>query len=207
VAVEAGEKMAAAARRRLAGLDVEVREGRFEDAPLPSPVDLVYAATAWHWIDPARGYARAAEVLRPRGALALFWNEHVRGADGELEPGEGPSARANGFFDATQELYERAGMGRYRLKPADEIRDRTPDIVASGCFGEVVRKHYPWHAEYSAADYATLLSTYSDHIRLADDVRSALLDGIAALIDERFGGRIVKHYVADLYVARAITAA
>lgn len=195
IAVEAGDRVAAAARARLAGLDVEVRHGRFEEAPLPSPVDLVYSATAWHWIDPARGYARAASLLRPRGPLALFWNEHVRGDDDV------------GFFAATQPLYDRAGMSGFRLRPATAIADRTPAIVASAFFGDVVRRQYPWRAEYDAATYATLLGTYSDHLRLDEPVRRQLLDGIRALIDDRFGGRIVKHYVADLYVARAITPA
>jgi hypothetical protein len=79
--------------------------------------------------------------------------------------------------------------------------------VASGWFGGVVRRHYPWHVDYDAQSYARLLGTYSDHLRLADDVRARLLDGIAQLIDTRFSGRVRKHYVADLYVARAITPA
>lgn len=195
IAVDAGAEVAALARARLAGLDVDVRVGRFEELPLPSPVDLVYAATSWHWVDPARGFARAASLLRPGGALALFWNEHVRGADDV------------GFFDATADLYERAGMSRFRHQRAATPDDRTPSIVQSGYFGDVVRQQYPWRAEYDAATYARLLSTYSDHMALAAGVRAQLLDGIAALIDERFGGRIVKHYVADLYLARAITPA
>lgn len=190
-AVEAGAVMAAATRKNVPA--AEVIEGRFEDAPLPAhSFALVYSATAWHWIDPARGYARAHEALVPGGALALFWNEHVRGDDDV------------GFFDATQDLYEAAGMDRARLAPLSEIRDRTPDLVASGHFHDVERRRYPWRAEYDAARYARLIGTYSDHLRLADDTRARLLDGIAALIDARFGGKIRKHYVADLYVARAI---
>ena len=98
-------------------------------------------------------------------------------------------------------------MARWRLQPSTELRDRTPEIVASGDFGDVTRRHYPWHADYDARTYARLLGTYSDHLRLADDVRGKLLDGIATLIEQKFGGRIRKHYVADLYVARAITRA
>ncbi len=131
----------------------------------------------------------------PGGALALFWNEHVRGDDDV------------GFFDATQDLYERAGMARHRLQPSTALADRTREIVASGDFGDVVRRQYPWHADYDGAGYARLLGTYSDHLRLDDARRGALLDGIRALIDTRFSGRIRKHYVADLYVARAITPA
>ncbi|MGZ3425789.1 MAG: class I SAM-dependent methyltransferase [Polyangia bacterium] len=190
-AVEAGPQLAAATRANVPNADVIV--GRFEEVPLLARAfSLVYSATAWHWIDPARGYARAHDLLLPGGALALFWNEHVRGDDDV------------GFFDATQELYERAGMGRHRLQPLSALPDRTPELVASGHFGAVVRRHYPWRAEYDARSYARLLGTYSDHLRLPDDVRAALLDGIAALIDTRFGGRIAKHYVADLYVARVI---
>ena len=33
--------------------------------------DLVYAATAWHWVDPVVRYQRAHEVLRPGDALYL----------------------------------------------------------------------------------------------------------------------------------------
>lgn len=193
-AVEAGAALAAATRAHVPAAEVMV--ARFEEAALPAHTfALVYAATAWHWIDPAHGYARARDALVPGGALALFWNEHVRGADDV------------GFFDATQDLYEAAGMGRARLIPSAELRDRTPDIVKSGCFGDVVRRHYPWHVDYDAQTYARLLGTYSDHLRLAADVRARLLDGIARLIDTRFGGRIRKHYLADLYVARAITPA
>src|SRR5204862_6714831 len=52
--VEPGAHLAAAARRNAGGLDVEVVEARFEDwrPPHPAPFDLVFAATAWHWIDP-----------------------------------------------------------------------------------------------------------------------------------------------------------
>jgi SAM-dependent methyltransferase len=190
-AVEAGPSLAAATRK----LGAEVLEARFEELDLDDRYPLVYSATAWHWIDPARGYARARAALVDGGTLALFWNEHVRGADDV------------GFFDATQDLYEAAGMGRFRLKPSTELRDRTPEIVASGEFGHIVRRQYPWHADYDARTYARLLGTYSDHLRLADDVRATLLDGIATLIEQKFDGHIRKHYLADLYVARAITRA
>lgn len=190
-AVEAGPALAEATRR----LGADVRVGRFEEIALEGGWPLVYAATSWHWIDPARGYARARALLAGGGALAVFWNEHVRGADDV------------GFFDATQDLYEAAGMARGRLQPSTQLHDRTPELVASGDFGDVVRRQFPWHADYDARTYARLVGTYSDHMRLPDETRARLLDGIAALIDARFGGKIRKHYVADLYVARAITRA
>jgi SAM-dependent methyltransferase len=65
--IEPGAALGAAARRNLAGFDVDVIEGRFEDwSPrLGESFDLVFAATAWHWVDPAVRYRKAWEALRP----------------------------------------------------------------------------------------------------------------------------------------------
>src|SRR6266581_324161 len=73
--IELGADLAALARRNLDGLGVEVIEGRFEDwrPAAGQHFDLVFAATAWNWIDPARRYALAWRALRPGGHLA-FWN-------------------------------------------------------------------------------------------------------------------------------------
>ncbi|QOV40750.1 methyltransferase domain-containing protein [Streptomyces ferrugineus] len=67
-AVEAGPRMAAIARRDLAGAaGVEVVTAEFERWPLPEvSYDVVVSATATalHWIDPAVRVAKAADALR-----------------------------------------------------------------------------------------------------------------------------------------------
>jgi hypothetical protein len=72
--VELGESLAAAARRNLAGFDVRVEQARFEDFPADEPVALVYAATAWHWIDPASCRTSARRSRRAGGSQ---WSLHV----------------------------------------------------------------------------------------------------------------------------------
>src|SRR5579875_2189998 len=69
--LEPGPDLAAEARRNLAGFDAEVIETTFEDwQPRGGEsFSLVYAATAWHWVDPAVRYRRARAALRP-GELA-----------------------------------------------------------------------------------------------------------------------------------------
>ena len=42
--------------------------------PAGRTFDAVIAAQAWHWVDPVAGAAKAAQVLRPGGRLAVFWN-------------------------------------------------------------------------------------------------------------------------------------
>jgi len=41
----------------------------------PACADLVIAAQAFHWFDPARARAEALRVLRPPARAALFWND------------------------------------------------------------------------------------------------------------------------------------
>src|SRR5260370_29035009 len=77
--VEIGAELAAMARQNLAGFpDAEVIEGAFETCP-PSPesgFNLVFAATAWHWIDPAVKDQRALGLLLPGGHLAVWSATH-----------------------------------------------------------------------------------------------------------------------------------
>src|SRR5437762_11900052 len=59
-ALEPGPSLFAAARANLNAYDVEVIEARFEDwEPDGAIFDMVFAATAWHWVDPAVRYSKA----------------------------------------------------------------------------------------------------------------------------------------------------
>jgi SAM-dependent methyltransferase len=73
-AVDPGANMLQLARRRVGeGADVRFHHGRFEDVALPAGAyAAVFAATAFHWIEPRVGWARAAELLAPAGMLALL---------------------------------------------------------------------------------------------------------------------------------------
>ncbi|MFE0804351.1 class I SAM-dependent methyltransferase [Streptomyces sp. NPDC058812] len=73
IAVEPGAGMAAEFRRTLPG--VPVVRGNGNTLPLADHcADLLTYAQAWHWTDPDRAVPEALRVLRPGGALALWWN-------------------------------------------------------------------------------------------------------------------------------------
>jgi SAM-dependent methyltransferase len=76
-AVEPGAGMRAAAERLLGRTPGFVSvNGRAEATGLPNAsVDLVTAAQAFHWFDQAACRVEFLRILRPRGLVALLWNE------------------------------------------------------------------------------------------------------------------------------------
>ncbi|ANB07747.1 methyltransferase [Streptomyces ambofaciens] len=73
IAVEPGAGMAAEFRRALPG--VPIIRGSGDALPLADrSADFLTYAQAWHWTDPAKAVPEALRVLRPGGALALWWN-------------------------------------------------------------------------------------------------------------------------------------
>jgi SAM-dependent methyltransferase len=60
----------------------EALAGRGESIPLAdASVDAVFSAEAFHWFATDESVAEIARVLRPRGALVIFWNIPVEFAD------------------------------------------------------------------------------------------------------------------------------
>ncbi|NEC24713.1 class I SAM-dependent methyltransferase [Streptomyces parvus] len=194
-AVEAGPRMAAIARRNLAESPAaEVVTAEFESWPLPAePFDVVLAATAFHWIDPAVRVPRAAGALRPGGALAVVRSQHVMGGTEE-------------FFVEVQRCYERfdpATPPGLRPPAAGEVdnSDHAEEVARSGRFGRTVFRRYERDLTYTTAEYLDVLRTYSGHRALPDAARSGLLACVAGLIDGRHGGRVTKRYLIELGVS------
>jgi SAM-dependent methyltransferase len=194
--IELGANLAAIAERKLSAYPkVHVSVGSFEEVPLDeSTFDLVISATAFHWIDPKVGYQKVARVLKPGGALALFWNKPVQ------------TQVSAGCFQSIQTVYERVVPEMAKRFPGLPHPDAIPtpvkdEIDRSGLFGEVTVLKYRWETEYTALAYVELLNTYSDHRALEAETRTALFDGIENLIETDFGGRIVKEHLSILYLA------
>lgn len=82
VAVEPSPAMRAAAIAALGGHPgFSALDGRAEATGLePASVDLVFAAQAFHWFDPAAARAELRRILRAPAWVALVWN--ARRADG-----------------------------------------------------------------------------------------------------------------------------
>ncbi|MFE4382863.1 class I SAM-dependent methyltransferase [Streptomyces cyaneofuscatus] len=136
LAVEPGDGMAAQLRRGLP--HVPVVRGDGNRLPLRTgSLDLVTYAQSWHWTDPARSVPEARRVLRPGGALALWWNDSDPRVAwiGEQRRrvldafGEGQEDQHVAAYDADARLRAElpAGVG-FRTRQVEWSREVTLDV-------------------------------------------------------------------------------
>ncbi|MFD8806319.1 class I SAM-dependent methyltransferase [Streptomyces sp. NPDC059597] len=110
LAVEPGAGMAAEFRRTLP--DVPLVRGDGNALPVADDhADLITYAQAWHWTDTARSVPEALRVLRPGGALALWWNTDAVDVEWISEAGE----RAARFFGLDIPAEKRKAVDRTEL--------------------------------------------------------------------------------------------
>lgn len=194
--VEIGPELATVAHRELAAFpNVEVIDGAFEtwQPPAGDTFELVFAATAWHWIDPALRYRRAWELLRPGGHLAFWTATHV------FPDGGDP------FFVEIQDFYDEIGegipAGAARPRP-DSVPDDRVEIERTGLFQDVIVRHFDWEISYDAEEYLRLLDTFSGHIAMQPWQRDRLYAEIRRRLAQRSDGRLRRGWGAVLHVAR-----
>ncbi len=191
VGVEPGQNLAEIAAekyRRYANFTAATQ--RLQDYVCPNDsFDLIYAATAFHWIPEEYGYKRVYELLRSGGAFARF--RYHAGSD----------IRRQALMDEIQALY-RKYMKREKPAEFSETNAKTIAEIA-GKYGFVDTKYMLYHTtkDFTADEYMLLLRTYPDHMRMPDIQRNRLFDGIHQAI-ERNGGLITVYYTMDLELAR-----
>ena len=191
--LDPGEEMLTIARRRAdPSHSIRFVADKFEEFELPrAKYDLVFSAQAFHWVDPAVGFVKAARALRRSGGLALFW--YVRR-----------------FLDRSI----RAGLDQAYRTHARKLKPPAPGvsiygggdsvfaaITATGLYRDLEERRYVRSESYSADDWVAHLSTMSDHIAMPPDAREALLSAIHDVIT-RNGGSIDVKLVTNLNFAK-----
>ncbi|WP_233160339.1 class I SAM-dependent methyltransferase [Actinophytocola xanthii] len=188
--VEPDARMAEFARR--AGLAVEVSTFETWD-PAGRTFDAVVAGQAWHWVDPVKGAAKAAAVLRPGGLLAAFW--HV------FEP---PADVALALADVYRRLLPHApDLGSMAQRPLDGYQvmftKAADGIRAAGGFGEPEQWPFDWERHYTRDEWLDQLPTSGALTRLPADRLAEVLDEVRAATDP---GGFTMHYTTVAVTAR-----
>jgi SAM-dependent methyltransferase len=190
--VEVDPRMAQFARRR--GFEVEI--ARFEDwDPAGRTFDTIIAGTTWHWVDPLTGAAKAAEVLRPGGQIALFWNV--------ARP---PTELARAFSG----IYRRVLPGTPFATPATDplstyspILTNTADgLRDAGAFTEAERWQFDWERDYTREQWLEQVPTFGGHSTFPPAKLEELLAALAAAIDAAGGGITMRYATVAITASR-----
>jgi SAM-dependent methyltransferase len=189
VGVEADERMAAVARR--AGVDVEV--AHFETWPSPrTDDDLVCAGQARHWVDPGRGYQRAAALLRPGGRFAVFWNvDHHEPAVEEVID----DALARHVPQLVDQPTPLAARGDRAAQVVEELA-RRPEL-----FDGAGLESFRHDRTLSVETWLEETGTHSAIALLAEGVRGALFAELAERLHHVAGGEVAVHYETRMATA------
>ncbi len=151
-------------------------QGAFEDLPLTSTYDLVFAAASLHWTEPADRWSRVAALLDPEGMFASFGGQML-------------------LADQAVEEAVRAARSPFLADDGVPSPDGTPtdspmqwpgtELVRSSRFVDVRQSTIERRTEMSALDYVGHLSTISAYLQLPASVRERVLDRILGVLPER----------------------
>lgn len=191
-AVEPGANFCSLCREKFAAYPkFSVVNGKFEETAFPpESCDLVYSASAFHWVPEEVGYRKAFDMLKSGGAFARFANHPYK------------DKGRPGMHEALQAVYAVYMPGS--LVPdeysGDAARARA-QIAQKYGFTDVRHHLYRRTRDFTAAEYVQLLGTYSDHIAIEKETRGRFFREIEEAIN-RMGGVITIYDTIDLQLAR-----
>ncbi|MFX4294680.1 class I SAM-dependent methyltransferase [Streptomyces bohaiensis] len=148
--------------------------------------DLVTYAQSWHWTEPRRSVPEALRVLRPGGALALWWNV----PDQEKE-------------------WVRAQAERLSAAAPDHGLSDVPENAASiieslGLGLEPVRGELRWTRSVPVDTHLDNLATHSTLSVLPPGDRTPLIDAEREAVCAEFpDGIVAEEYIVRLTLVRA----
>lgn len=169
---------------------------KFEDTEFENDsYDLVYSATAFHWIPEEIGYSKVFSLLRNGGVFARFANHPFKDKDNI------PLA------DEIDRIYEQYYYKVYSEKHeppkafSEEKAKELANIALKYGFKDI--RHYMFYRTrtFSAKEYVELLGTYSDHIAIDEEIRLEFFLKIEQAINN-YGGTYTLYDTIDLELAR-----
>ena len=196
-AVEYGENFSELLKSKFKAFPkFSVVTGKFEEVSLEEDAfDLIFSATAFHWVPEKEGYEKVYRMLKKGGAFARFANR-PRNCQNEPELGE-----------EIQELYNEYYNKQHNIKSGTKKWFTEEDAKAISLipekYGFTDIKYFLFYRErvFTASEYTKLLGTYSDHIAIEESVRKEFFSKIEDAIN-RHGGTITISDTLDLELAR-----
>ncbi len=196
--VEPDARMADFARR--SGVEVEV--ATFEAwGAAGRDFDAVVAGTAWHWVDPVAGSAKATQVLRTGGLLAVFGHAF------QLPPDVAEAFAA--IFQAVvpESPFNVQAMTKQALDLYQRMYTKLADAVRqTGGFSDPEQWRFDWEQSYTSDEWLDQMPTTGGLTQLPPDKLAEVLEAVGAAIDA-IGGSFTMRYATVAATATRTEAA
>lgn len=174
IAIELGDKFAEYVKNKFESFtNFRVVNMDFENYSSDEKFDLIYSATAFHWIKEEIGYPKVFNMLKSGGTLALFWNR--------TRPNTDP------VHEKIDEIYKKYGdyinyVDKNTLVQDDnELYENIKNTIMRYGFIEVEFHLYRGTRTFNADGYISVLNTYPNHIAIPEPVRSKFYAEIKVL--------------------------
>jgi ubiquinone/menaquinone biosynthesis C-methylase UbiE len=186
-AIELGDKLAQFTREKFAQFQgFKVINQDFESVELKeNTYDLIYSASAFHWIPVEIGLPKVYRLLKSGGVFAWFSNQPA------------PAQEHIKIHEEFQKVYRKHSKYfgdaspvtslEMRQKEAEDKRRKRFDLLQQYGFVDVMDQLYFGSRLYDANEYTTLISTYSDHKAMPEEVRIPFLKEIEDVINANGG--------------------
>ncbi|MBQ8599590.1 MAG: class I SAM-dependent methyltransferase [Oscillospiraceae bacterium] len=196
-AVECGEQFSKRLKEKFRAYpNFSVITGKFEDTAFEeNAFDLVFSATAFHWVPEKIGYEKAFSMLKSGGVFARFANHPYRD--------KGKPALSEEIDEIYDEYYYPFyNKKREVISEYTEAQARNMAMIADKYgFTDIRYALFCRERVFSAKEYIELLGTYSDHIAIEETIRKKFFSKIEEAIDKH-GGTMTIYDTIDLQLAR-----
>lgn len=191
-AIELGDKLAEYTKQKFSTYkNLNVENTSFQDYQCPpNSYDMIYSATAFHWIPEELGYTKVYEMLKSGGIFARFANHSYKDKGREE------------MHLAMQEVYSQY-MPTNNLGPeySEEKCKERAEISRKYGFIDIKYKLYHRIRTFSSQEYINFIGTYSEYIAMEKADREEFFSKLKAVIDS-YGGKIDAYDTIDLQLAR-----
>ena len=169
---------------------------KFENVSFPdSGYDLVYSASAFHWVPEEVGYSKVFSMLKKGGAFARFANHPYRDKGNPALSDEIDNIYAKYYYP-----YYGTDIKTIKEYGKDQAMERARIAEKYG-FVDIRHAMFYRTRTFSAKEYIELLGTYSDHIAIEEGIRTKFFSKIEETINQ-YGGTFTLYDTIDLQLAR-----
>ncbi len=196
IAIDYGENFCKICREKFKDYpNFSAVSGMFEDIDLGGEYDLIYSASAFHWIPEEIGYKKVYDMLKDGGVFARFANHPYRDKGKHELPAEMDRIYVDYYYKYHNKKQEPL------VEYSEEQAENRALIAEKYGFTDIQYKLFYRTRTFTAKEYITLLGTYSDHIAIEEAIRNEFFSKIEEAIN-RQGGEITIYDTIDLQMAR-----